>query len=131
MVTYSPFEKTRLEELAGWFPEHEGHIGQILENLRDLAAPFRRKHYYHWQLRGSYSIKAVLPALVPELSYDDMEICDGGMAMNAWHEMTEMNDSGDLTELARIRGALLEYCALDTLAMVRIVEKLKLLCGRA
>lgn len=129
VVTYSPFEKKRLNELAGWFPQHADRIGRIIEKLRDLATPFRRKDYYHWQLLGSYSIKNVLPALVPELSYDNMEICDGGMAMNAWHEMNEMAASGSPAELARIRRALLEYCALDTLAMARIVEKLRLLCG--
>ena len=73
-------------------------------------------------MNGSYSIKAVLPALIPELSYDGMEISNGGMAMNAYSTMCETEDP---EELESIRKALLEYCGLDTLAMVKIVEKLR------
>jgi hypothetical protein len=71
-------------------------------------------------------LKAVLPALIPDLTYDNMEIHNGGMAMQAY---TEMQVSHDQTEIERIRKALLEYCKLDTLAMVRIVEKLKEVIG--
>ena len=66
-------------------------------------------------MEGSYSIKNVLPALVPKLSYNDMEISDGGMASNAWLSMWEIEN---LEETEKIRKALLEYCKLDTLAMV-------------
>ena len=72
-------------------------------------------------MKGSYSIKAVLPALVPELSYKGMEIADGGMAMDAYHQMCAMTDSG---EIEKIRKALLSYCELDTLAMVEILNYL-------
>ena len=88
--------------------------------------PFRRKDIYRWGMGGSYSIKYVLPALVPELSYDDMEISDGGIASNAWLSMRDLEDL-DATE--RIRKALLEYCKLDTLGMVKIIEKLKTICN--
>jgi len=88
--------------------------------------PFRRKDIYRWEMEGSYSIKYVLPALVPELSYDDMEISDGGIASNAWLSMRDLEDL-DATE--RIRKALLEYCKLDTLGMVKIIEKLKTICN--
>ncbi|MEA3428401.1 MAG: DUF2779 domain-containing protein, partial [Thermodesulfobacteriota bacterium] len=80
------------------------------------------KDCYLWQMNGSYSIKAVLPALIPELSYDEMEISNGGMAMDAYSTMRQTEDPG---ELERIQKALLEYCKLDTLGMVRIVEKLR------
>ena len=73
-------------------------------------------------MEGSYSLKYVLPALVPELKYDEMEISDGGMAANAWMRLWEMEDSG---EIVKVRNALFEYCKLDTLAMVRILEKLR------
>jgi len=73
-------------------------------------------------MNGSYSIKAVLPALIPELSYDEMEISNGGMAMNAYSTMCETEAP---EKLESIRKALLEYCGLDTLAMVEIVEKLR------
>ena len=84
--------------------------------------PFRRKDIYRWEMEGSYSIKYVLPALVPEMNYNEMEISDGGMASSAWLNMWALKD---LEETEKIRKALLEYCKLDTLAMVRILEKLK------
>ena len=72
-------------------------------------------------MNGSYSIKSVLPALVPEMSYADLEIGEGGSAMAAFEGLLNINDE---TEKQKIRNALLEYCKLDTLAMVRILEKL-------
>lgn len=84
-------------------------------------APFQRKDFYRWQMRGSYSLKEVLPALVPELTYEGMEISDGQMASSAYLRMWELEDKA---EVEKIRQALLEYCKLDTLGMVRILEKL-------
>jgi len=91
----------------------------------DLMAPFRSKHIYHWQFEGSYSIKTVLPALIPELSYDSLNISDGGTAAESW---LKMRTTGNTEEQEQINRDLLEYCHLDTLAMVRIVEKMKELC---
>ena len=81
---------------------------------------------YHWQFHGSYSLKAVLPALVPELSYDKLEISDGQMAPSAWVRMVQSNDDG---EKATIRQQLLHYCHLDTCAMVRILQEMNKLAG--
>jgi hypothetical protein len=72
--------------------------------------------------RGSTSIKKVLPVLVPELSYEGMEIADGTSAMEGWLEMVDMPDG---EERLQRRRALLDYCAQDTLAMVRILEFLE------
>ena len=76
-------------------------------------------------MEGSYSLKYVLPVIVPELSYEGMEVSDGAMASNAWLNMWEIEDHA---EIEKIRNALLEYCKLDTLGMVRILEKLKEEC---
>jgi hypothetical protein len=75
-------------------------------------------------LAGSYSIKSVLPALVPEMTYEGMEVANGQDAGLAWESLVR----GDLAceERERIRKALLEYCRQDTLAMVRLLDKLKL-----
>ena len=116
------FEKGILEDLAEWFPEFETKIERIIENMADLALPFQKRYLYHWQFNGSYSLKAVLPTLIPNLTYDNMEIQNGDMAMQAY---TKMQTSHDPAEIERIRNALLAYCSLDTLGMVRIVEKLK------
>ena len=85
--------------------------------------PFQKKWYYHPTMNGSYSIKQVLPALVPELSYKDLEIGEGGTAMAAFEGLLKI---GDMAEREKIRKQLLEYCGLDTLAMVKILGKLKL-----
>lgn len=123
VLTYNQsFEKGVLRNLAELFPDLAEAIDKRLENVRDLMVPFRRRDVYRWQMRGSYSIKAVLPAMVPELSYAGMEISDGMAAMQAYHDMCAMEPG---VELDRLRKAMLEYCRLDTLAMVRILGKLK------
>jgi len=116
------FEKGVLEDLAEYLPEFRSRIKIITEHLIDLALPFQKRYIYDWRFRGSYSLKVVLPVLAPDLSYDAMEIHDGGMAMQAYEKM---RTSEDPVEIQKIRNALLEYCMLDTLAMVRIVKKLK------
>ena len=73
-------------------------------------------------MKGSYSIKSILPALVPELSYDDLEIKEGGTASNTFLSMVNGTFGGDIKE---IRRQLLEYCKLDTYAMVKILDILK------
>jgi hypothetical protein len=77
---------------------------------------------------GSYSQKAVLPALVPELSYDGMEVADGGMAMQAYFAMC---GCGDSSEVNQIRKSLLEYCKLDTMGMVMIQKALTMMVSKS
>ena len=122
LVWNQSFETSRLKELAAAFPKKKGAINQLIERIRDLMAPFRDKAIYHWQFNGSYSIKAVLPALVPGMSYKKMEISDGGQASAEWLRMLQAKDEA---EKAAIREHLLKYCQLDTLAMVKILEKMK------
>ena len=127
IVAYNKSFETRvLNGVATFFPRHRDKIGTVIENMRDIAVPFRTKAYYDWQMTGSYSLKDVLPALVPGASYDEMEISDGGMATDAYFRMCSADDPA---EMDRIRRGLLEYCTLDTLAMVRIFEKLREICS--
>jgi hypothetical protein len=124
VVTYnSSFEASRLSELAIYFPQKAKAIVALQERIIDLMSPFRSKHYYLPIMKGSYSIKQVLPALVPELSYDDLEIGNGGLASSAFYQLKfEKN----VAEVKKSREALLKYCELDTLAMFRILEKIKI-----
>jgi len=122
LVYDQTFEKRILHSLAEWFPEHGDKIRRIIDNIRDLMVPFRDKDYYHRDLWGSYSLKYVLPALVPEMGYDEMAIQNGGMAADAYMRMYY---STDPQEIERIRRALLEYCKLDTLAEVKVLERLQ------
>lgn len=126
ILTYNQaFEKGVLRQLAALYPDLAAAIGARLENVRDLMVPFRRRTVYRWRMRGSYSIKEVLPAMVPELSYAGLEVADGQAAMQAYHAMGMLEGEA----LERLRTALLEYCRLDTWAMVRILDELYALAG--
>jgi len=116
------FETLRLRDLAQWFPEHSDKIEKIIKNIRDLADPFRSYDIYNWQQYGSFSLKYVLPAMVPDVSYDHLDVQNGGMAMDAY---ALMNQTDDPAEIERIRKSLLEYCKLDTLAMIKILDNIK------
>jgi hypothetical protein len=117
------FENTILNHLKEEFEHLSKQIEKIQERMVDLMAPFR-KNYRLPAMKGSYSIKYVLPALVPELSYDSLAIGNGGDASAAFYNLKDVEDE---TQREVIRKALLEYCALDTMAMVRILEKLSLI----
>lgn len=128
VLTYNQaFEKGVLRELAARFPDLAPAIEARLANVRDLMVPFRRRDVYRWRMNGSYSIKEVLPAMVPELSYQGMAIGDGQAAMDAYHRMCALEDGEALEQLRR---ALLAYCRMDTLAMVRILGELEQLAAR-
>jgi hypothetical protein len=83
IVVYSSFESQRLSNLAAWLPEYAERINAIQARLFDLL-PVVREHVYHPAFAGSYSIKSVLPALVPEMTYDGMEVANGQDAGLAW-----------------------------------------------
>ena len=116
------FEEGRLRELAEAYPKRSAEIQTTIENLRDLMVPFRNKSIYHWRFDGSYSIKSVLPALVPELSHDSLHISNGEMASAAWMRMIRVNEKEEREALSK---QLLEYCRLDTLAMVKILDRMR------
>ena len=88
--------------------------------------PFQQHWYYTPSMQGSYSIKKVLPALVPEMSYDDLEIQEGGTASILFAAMLTGIFTGD-TE--KVRKDLLAYCKMDTMAMVEIYRKVKGVCS--
>jgi len=125
MVAYNAaFEIRILKALALSFPKHVARINNIIEHFVDLMEPFKKRYIYYWQVKGSYSLKEVLPALVPKMSYVGMDISDGNMASHAYLEMGKIEDGEGRR---RIRTALLEYCKQDTLGMVELVNKIKTL----
>ena len=124
IVVYNAgFESSRLSELAAWLPEFSERIERIQRRLFDLL-PIVRNNVYHPAFAGSYSLKAVLPALVPDMSYAGMQVADGQSAGLAWESL--IRDGLDQAEHDTIRKALLDYCGQDTLALVKVLEKLKL-----
>ena len=112
------FEKARITDLGTRFPALRKQLMAVADRLVDLR-PVAQGYYYHPSQEGSWSIKSVLPAVVPELDYGDLEdVQDGGMAMTAFVEAIHPDTNAE--RKARIERALLEYCKLDTYAMVRI-----------
>ena len=122
------FEKGVISELANLFPDYENQLLAINDRLVDLLQPFRSLGYYHPDFNGSFSLKSILPAMFPddeELAYKSLEIQDGLMAMDEFARLHLEQDAG---KRENIRIALLAYCHLDTLAMVKIWLKFKELC---
>lgn len=118
------FEKGVIRKLANEFSEFTYDLMCIHDNIKDLMIPFQNKDYYHPNMKGSYSIKYVLPSLVPQMeqAYKELNLVqNGGDAMSAFAAMQNMTkEQQDL-----YKKALLEYCKLDTLAMVKVLEKLR------
>jgi hypothetical protein len=93
----------------------------VIDRLYDLHVVVKN-HYYHPEFNGSFSLKAVLPAVVPEMTYDGMGIQEGQMASLEYLRM--IGPGTPEGEREKIKKDLLEYCAQDTWAMVRIREEL-------
>jgi hypothetical protein len=118
------FETSMLNEIAVNFPGLKSQISNIVARIKDLMVLFQQRHYYVPELKGSYSIKQVLPALVPEFSYKNLAIGDGGSASHAYMSLFSERDP---QKIITTRENLLEYCKLDTLAMAEIINVLKLI----
>lgn len=116
------FERTRINEMIRDFPEYANELEVINGKLVDLIIPFRKKYYRTETMGGSASIKKVLPALCPELSYDDLEIGDGMTASNSF---LGLYFSDDIEYITATRDNLLKYCHQDTLAMVKVFDVLQ------
>ena len=123
IVYNKAFEATRNKEIGEMYPEFSGDMERFNRNMVDLMVPFRSRDYYTKEMEGSYSIKKVLPALFPddpELDYSNLSLIHkGDEASNAFLALKDKS----LEEQSVIREALLRYCELDTLAMVKIWEK--------
>ena len=121
IVVYSSFESKRLSELGSWLPEFADRINAIQVRLFDLL-PLVREHIYHPTFAGSYSLKSVLPALVPYMTYTGMQVANGQAAGLAWERL--IRGGCGKGERERNRKALLDYCSQDTLGLMRLVETL-------
>jgi hypothetical protein len=117
ICVYSPYEKSVIEQLAEALPSLRTALRALAQRIWDLH-PIVRDHYYHPLFHGSYSLKEVLPALIPSLGYEDLAIKEGGHAASEYYRMVFVET--DWVERETIEGALLRYCARDTLAMVEL-----------
>lgn len=117
------FEKRVIKKLAYLFPDLSDHLMNIYDNMKDLMIPFKNRDYYNKDMKGSYSIKYVLPALYPNdesLDYHNLEMVhNGSEASNTYKALG--NYSKEEQEI--IRKNMLKYCELDTYAMVKIWQR--------
>ncbi|NYJ28963.1 DUF2779 domain-containing protein [Allomuricauda sp. ARW1Y1] len=119
---HASFENSRNRDMMLMLPHHAEYLTYINEHTFDLEEIFK-KDYIDYRFHGSSSIKKVLPVICPQLSYADLEVQDGTMALDTWGRMViDPNFEGDKKN---IRKHLLEYCKLDTMAMVEIYSKLQ------
>ncbi|WP_125255822.1 DUF2779 domain-containing protein [Brevundimonas fluminis] len=122
IITYNlPTERGGLKALAERCPDLAPALQALIDRLVDLL-PLVRAHYYHPDMRGSFSIKDVLPTAVPDLSYEDLEVQDGRAAQCAWIEAVDRATPPERREA--LNEAMLRYCERDTWAMVELVRTL-------
>lgn len=120
---YTSYEKQRNSKLAELHPDYAQFLNEINEKMFDLMTIFSKAYYVDSKFKGSASIKNVLPVLVPELTYKNLGISKGDQASERWERMISSDTPGE--EKEKIKRDLLEYCKLDTWAMVKIYEFLQ------
>ncbi|MEE9402570.1 MAG: DUF2779 domain-containing protein, partial [Desulfobacteria bacterium] len=121
VFAYTNYEKNVITELAAFLPEYRDRLLSTLDRFKDLHA-LVKKHVYNREFHGSFSLKPVLPALVPSMRYDDLAIQDGRHASVEYLRMLEPGIQPETRE--EIKQALLRYCGYDTLGMLKIREEL-------
>ena len=126
ILVYSPFERVVLQALAKRYPDLAEPIDACVKRLVDLCAVIRNS-YYHPAFRGSYSIKKVLPAMLPDFSYEHLSVGNGDVAITRFARMARKEIPP--ADIQQNRRDLLAYCKQDTWAMVLLTDKLFQLVG--
>lgn len=122
LAYFVPFERGRINEMARDFPQYAEELHGIAARLDDLMLFFQKREMHYPSMGRGYSIKTVLPLMVPELSYQELGISNG---MEVSSQFEQLYESSDRELIDKTRADLLEYCSLDTLAMVRILQGLE------
>lgn len=122
IVWYKTFETSRNKEMAALYPKYSRFLEDLNTRIYDLMEVFSQGYYVEAGFRGSASLKNVLPVLVPEMRYEELLISNGQDTMLAWWKLIR----GEIPteEQETIKAAMRQYCAFDTLAMVKIWERL-------
>jgi hypothetical protein len=118
---YGSYENEIITRLVEELPHHRRELLALLDRFRDLHAGIR-KYFYHPEFQGSFSLKTVLPVLVPTMKYERLAIQEGSLASLEYLRMLDPSTSPK--ERERIKADLLAYCGHDTLGMVKIREEL-------
>ena len=128
ILMYTSYEKRILKELAAALPDLQDRLVAVIARLIDLCA-IVKDNVYHPGFHGSFSIKDVLPVLVPELDYQDLEIADGNTASLQYPQMIQLSKS-DPSAARVIRDQLWKYCKRDTEAMIEVIKALEVLADQ-
>ena len=123
LVWYKTFEMGRNKEMAEMLPEFAGFLDDVNSRVADLMEPFSNGWFVDKDFYGSSSIKYVMPVLVPALSYKELGIQEGASAQRLWMDAAIRNKEG--IDKEKLFNDLIEYCKMDTLAMVEIWRALK------
>lgn len=123
LVWFEKFEKSRNKELGEMFPEYADFMQKVNNRVVDLIIPFSQGWFVDKDFFGSASIKKVLPVLVSELSYKELNIQEGASAQRLWMQTILEGKNSDSKD--KIMADLIEYCKLDTLAMVQLYKVLQ------
>jgi hypothetical protein len=123
IMIYSNFEISIIKSLLELFPEMSKELNALIERIFDLERLIK-DNFYHFDFHGSTSIKKTMVALVPNMTYDDLEIKEGSTAMAKF--ACVILGKCEKKDIDTIKENLLEYCKQDTLAMVRLHQAL---CG--
>lgn len=118
------YEAGRLKELAERHPAHARALERLLDRLVDLL-PLVREHYYHPAMRGSFSIKRVLPTIAPDLDFETLEGVSDGTEAQAAYLSAALDAATTPERKAQLRESLRRYCRRDTWAMVEVAHHLQ------
>ena len=118
IVTYTNYEEDIIKRLGMVLPEYRDQLNALLGRIKDLYKTISKK-YYHPAFHGSFSLKSVL---LPEMGYENLEIQEGQLAGLQYMKM--IDPSTTTNEREKVKKDLLAYCGHDTLAMVKIRERL-------
>lgn len=116
-------ERRVLNQLVKEMPERKAEMDKVLNRFVDISQVFMKRHYYNPLMKGSLSLKNILPALLPGIDYSKLAISNGVTALAAFDKLR--NPQADLFEIDELRKNLLEYCKMDTYAIAMITEKLR------
>lgn len=141
LVYNKSFEAGRLKALAEKYTQHYEEVKSIIWRFRDVAQPFQEMVIYKSSMQGSYSLKKVVPAMIPELAdaYNDLNIGNGAQANLAFLQLLRQQENANanladdeefMSRRSQIRHDLLEYCKLDTYVMVKLIEEMHAICSK-
>jgi hypothetical protein len=123
ILSYSSYESAVINQLGREYFRHQKPLAAIAKRILDLGLPFRSGQVVYGEFGGSWSIKSVLPVLVPGMGYDSLEVGQGMEAVDAFNRLRSPDTPAK--EKAKIRKDLLDYCGQDTMAMVKVLDVLR------